>query len=97
MHILYICNKCPNIFSKKQNYKRHQDIHENIKKFKCTKCYKCFRQKTHLITHYKIHTNEKKFKCHECNISFIQKCHLEHHLQSVKCLYAVKLLLSLSK
>ena len=65
-------------FSVKDDLKKHQFIHSNIKQFKCTVCRKSFKQPAGLYNHKKIH-EKASIKCAACDKTFVSMTHYSKH------------------
>lgn len=79
----YICNLCGQSFHYRNNFKRHKDLHVQIRNYVCEHCGACFYQKHALQNHQiAIHSREKNFVCDECGDSFKLKSILTRHMKN---------------
>lgn len=73
------CVECGKYFESNRGYKRHLNIHYDIRPHKCDECEKSFRQRGHLEKHKLLHTGEKPFSCQYCGRGFRCKYILRDH------------------
>ncbi len=78
---LYMCENCPMVFTKKQNFSRHSRIHSDEKLFKCNRCPKEFRQSSDRTKHMRVHTGKTPFKCTMCPKEFKQYSERIKHIR----------------
>ena len=53
----FVCITCGKDFAQKEVWKRHQQIHLDVKMFRCEYCGKTFAQEVTLMTHIRFGTN----------------------------------------
>lgn len=73
------CVECGKYFDSSKGYKRHLNIHYDIRPHKCNECEKSFRQRGHLEKHKLLHSDEKPFVCQYCGHGFRCKYLLRDH------------------
>merc|ERR1712035_186575 len=77
----YKCKYCRKVFRRKEEKKRHENSHLNIRPHKCRLCDKTFMRADHRNSHEKTHSKEKEFKCEICNKSFRRADEAKRHEQ----------------
>jgi len=77
----YKCQYCRKVFRRKEEKKRHENSHLNIRSHKCRLCDKTFMRADHRNSHEKTHSTEKEFKCLICNKSFRRADEAKRHEQ----------------
>lgn len=75
------CKYCRKVFRRKEEKKRHENSHLNIRQHKCRLCDKTFMRADHRNSHEKTHSKEKEFKCEICNKSFRRADEAKRHEQ----------------
>lgn len=77
----YKCKYCRKVFRRKEEKKRHENSHLNIRTHKCRLCDKTFMRADHRNSHEKTHSKEKEYKCDICNKSFRRADEAKRHEQ----------------
>ena len=62
----YLCSKCAKTFKTPELLKRHEIIHEEIRKFKCDQCNASFKRIQGLTNHKRRHTKSYRHFCSQC-------------------------------
>ena len=70
-------------FVKSNHLKRHEEIHDPVKKYECTVCGKKFTGERHLVTHGKIHSKSYEAQCDICDKKFVQKFNMKLHMKKM--------------
>jgi hypothetical protein len=76
----YACGFCHKVFRRKEEKKRHENSHLNIRSHKCKVCSKTFMRADHRNSHEKTHNKEKEFNCKICNKSFRRADEHKRHM-----------------
>lgn len=76
----YRCGFCHKVFRRKEEKKRHENSHLNIRSHKCKVCSKTFMRADHRNSHEKTHNKEKEFNCKICNKSFRRADEHKRHM-----------------
>lgn len=76
----YPCIVCGKVFFKREHWRRHIKIHDDVRPYSCPVCKKGFRRKEHVKRHMLIHTGEKPFQCDFCLQHYQRADHLKKHL-----------------
>jgi len=74
------CGFCHKVFRRKEEKKRHENSHLNIRSHKCKVCSKTFMRADHRNSHEKTHNKEKEFNCKICNKSFRRADEHKRHM-----------------
>lgn len=74
------CDFCPKRFRRKEERKRHQNSHLNIRPHKCRICDKTFMRADHRNSHEKTHSKEKEYNCDICRKSFRRADEHKRHM-----------------
>lgn len=76
----YPCIVCGKLFLKREHWRRHVKIHDDVRPYSCPVCKKGFRRKEHVKRHMLIHTGEKPFQCEFCLQHYQRADHLKKHM-----------------
>ncbi|XP_053681931.1 zinc finger protein 431-like [Sabethes cyaneus] len=80
---LMVCDKCGDVFDKR-NIKVHmQQVHQIECQPKCNICNKIFTAKVSLERHMLLHTDTKPYNCEECGASFRRLLNYRQHKSMV--------------
>ncbi|KAF1744641.1 hypothetical protein MXB_5618 [Myxobolus squamalis] len=86
------CEKCGRSFKYPSDLKKHEQVHQEVKKYTCNECGRTFRRMHQLNVHARIHTGEKPYVCTHCGMSFRHDSTLtmhtrtrHEHLRPFKC------------
>jgi hypothetical protein len=81
--IVYHCELCDKVFTKKANKKLHMtQVHQCAATFPCGQCSKVFKRRHKLVLHERsIHGNGGDFKCDFCSFRSCTKSRLGIHVQ----------------
>lgn len=74
------CEFCPKRFRRKEERKRHQNSHLNIRPHKCRICEKTFMRADHRNSHEKTHSKDKEYNCDICHKSFRRADEHKRHM-----------------
>lgn len=74
------CDKCSASFKSKNNLKRHQLVHSDLRRFKCNECNFAFKLNSHLKEHMVVHTGIRPYVCQICDTKFARRQELEGHM-----------------
>jgi hypothetical protein len=74
------CEFCPKRFRRKEERKRHQNSHLNIRPHKCRICEKSFMRADHRNSHEKTHSKDKEYNCDICRKSFRRADEHKRHM-----------------
>lgn len=76
----FLCDICGKVFSKKESFKSHLEIHEP-QRFPCPQCNKTYAKRIGVAHHIKTkHNNEKLYKCSQCSERFSHSRNRREHL-----------------
>ncbi|MCP3665703.1 MAG: C2H2-type zinc finger protein, partial [Gammaproteobacteria bacterium] len=73
---------CARNFTRSDNLKIHQQVHNGLRPFSCKACSKSFKQSDDLNRHILVHTSERPFNCEVCSKSFKKSGTLAIHLRT---------------
>ncbi|XP_070568290.1 zinc finger protein OZF-like isoform X1 [Ptychodera flava] len=76
---LFECKGCAEIFTEKDNLRRHRLTCSGVRRHECNECGKTFSTQGSLRRHVLIHADVRPHKCDECGKMFSQKGNLEQH------------------
>lgn len=77
---MFKCGYCHKVFRRKEEKKRHENSHLNIRSHKCKVCSKTFMRADHRNSHEKTHNTKKEFNCKICNKSFRRADEHKRHM-----------------
>jgi uncharacterized Zn-finger protein len=73
------CNKCPTLFKRNAELKRHMRVFHTPKEFRCEHCALKLPDKYQYQLHIKNH-QVRRYQCEKCNFLAITSTHLRTHL-----------------
>lgn len=78
--VIWVCHKgCTKTFVRKNDLKRHERIHMDVKNFECPVCKATFTTKPQRDVHTRVHTDKRPYECEACGKKFKQLGHLFKH------------------
>lgn len=88
---MFKCDLCPSTFSRKDNLKRHSQLHGTDNIIKCIECTSTFTRVDALRRHYEVahNFNKTSFKCNFCEKEFSRRDNLKRHKQNFHSIVTV--------
>lgn len=80
------CEKCPKIFRSERGLEKHEQVHNERRRFGCKMCGQRYKEKFVFNNHVLSHNSARTYKCDECDKDYKSQLALSDHRKRVHLL-----------